>query len=179
MTNEHAIWAAYFLPSIFVWWCVLLLSFVASQRRQVYLCACRTSADRCTICVMLLPTFSQMCPCSLLASAHITLGGACWIRPQHRHAMSNTPFQGLIWLHFFSGYAPFLSLSPFVVLHFCFWLISISFLPGVPALLLLPPSPVNFLHPLVWCILSVTYCVSLALFLVFLSIRVVFYRCII
>ena len=92
----------------------------ASQCWQVNLCASRLAADHYAIRMIELPTFSQMCPCSLLASAHVTLGGACWIRPQHRHAMSYTPFQGLIWLHFFSGYAPFLSLSPFVVLHIFF-----------------------------------------------------------
>ena len=94
--NEHAIWAAYFSPSIFVRQCVLSPSFVASQRRQVHSCACRAPADHCAICVIQ-PTFSQICPCLLLAGAQVTLGGAHYICPQYRHAMSNAPFHRLIW----------------------------------------------------------------------------------
>ena len=73
--NEQALLEAHFLPSIFVRWYVLSPSFVANLWRQVYLCASRALADHCAIRLILLPTFSQMCPCSLLAGAHVTLGG--------------------------------------------------------------------------------------------------------
>ena len=70
--------------------CIVAI-FVANQRHQVYLCACRAPADCCAIRVMLLPTFSKMCPCLLLAGTHVNLGGDPFIHPQYRHAMSNKP----------------------------------------------------------------------------------------
>ena len=121
--------------------------------------------------VIALPTFIQICLCSLLIGANVTLWGPCLIRPQHRHAISNTSFHGLIWLPIFSGFAPKLIRAPFVVYHVSFWLISISFVYGMPMLMVMPSSTVDLQHPLLRCILSVTHCVSLAFVLVSLSIH--------
>ena len=106
MKNEHAILAAHFLPSILVQLCVLLPYSVLRQWREVYPCASRAPVNHCAIRVIILHNFGQMCPCSLLAGAHITFVGAHLKRPQHRHAMSNTPFQELIWLRIFYSHTP-------------------------------------------------------------------------
>ena len=138
--------------------CVSSPSFVANQRRQVYSCDCCARADHFAIRV-LLPTFSQMCPCSLLEGAHVTLGGTHLIYPQYRHAISNTPFHGLIWLRTqLLCSCTLFSPAPFVVCHVCFWLISASFLPDMPTLLMLPSAPANLRHPLFQCISSASYC---------------------
>ena len=119
--NKHANWAACLSPSIFMRRCLLSPSFMASQRQQVNSCAFRVPAGRCAICVMRLSTFSQMCPCSLLMCAHVTLGGAPFVRPQYGYAMSNTPYHGLIQLcTYFFMLVHLFSPAPFVVCHtFC------------------------------------------------------------
>ena len=126
--NEHAISAAHFLPSILVQLCVLLSYFVASPRQEVYLYPFCTPVNHCAISVIVLPTVSQICPCSLLAGAHLTLGVAHLKHPQHRHAMSNTPFHKLIWLRIFYAHGPLFTLTIFVVCEVCF-LADIRILP--------------------------------------------------
>ena len=43
-----------------------------------------TSSHSCALSHIILPTFSQMCPCLLLTDAYANLGGAHFIRQQYR-----------------------------------------------------------------------------------------------
>ena len=130
MKNEHAILAAHFLSSIVVQLCVLLPYSVLRQWREVYPCASRAPVNHCAIRVIILHNFGQMCPCSLLAGAHITFVGAHLKRPQHRHAMQclTHPFRNSSGSVFSILIPPFFTLAPFVVDHVCF-LVDIRLLP--------------------------------------------------
>ena len=70
--------------------------------RSLFMYLPHASRPLCYSCDATIPIFSQMCPCSLLASVQVSLGGAHFIHPQYRHAMSNTPFHELIWLRTYS-----------------------------------------------------------------------------
>ena len=63
---------------------------MANQQQTVYLYASRVHADHCAFRVIILPTFSQMCPCLLLVGANVTLGGAHLIRLQYIYANPDT-----------------------------------------------------------------------------------------
>ena len=131
--NEHAIWAARFLQSIFVQRYVSLLSFVAMQWKKVNSYACCTQANHCAI-RMVLPTFSQMCLCLLLAGAHVTIQGAHFIFPQYRHSLSNPPFHGIICFRtsILCRYTPFFGtlccLSCFSLILLIWWIFHLCLL---------------------------------------------------
>ena len=59
--------------------------------------------------VPVLPTFSQMCPCSLLVGNNVASGGTHLIRKQYRCSMSSMPFHNLIWLSIFVHLYPLFS----------------------------------------------------------------------
>ena len=152
--NEHAIWAACFLPSIYVRRCVSLPSFVASQRRQVYLCGCRAPADPCAIRLIYYLPSAKCGHVFLSVGCHVYLGVGPFIPVQYQHAISNTPFHGLIWLRTqLLCSCTLFSPAPFVVCHVCSFSIPASFLPDMPMLLLLLAAPVNLWYPLFRCIL--------------------------
>ena len=112
--NEPNLLVAYFLPSIFVRRCVLSTSLMASQRRQVIYVLLRAGSPLCYLCELshiVLPTFSQICQCSLLTGAHVSLGSAPFTRQ-------------LSWTHltlkvhtYFLCLCTLFSLAPFVACH--------------------------------------------------------------
>ena len=69
--------------------------------------------------VPVLPTFSQMCPCSLLVGNNVASGGTHLIRKQHRCSMSSIPFHNLIWLSIFVHLYPLFS-GTLCYLSYCF-----------------------------------------------------------
>ena len=119
-----------------------IVAFFYSKQRAASLVVCfRVTNNCCAIHVMLLPTFSQMCPCLLLAGAHVTLGGAPVIYSQCRHAMSNTPFDRLIW--FCTSFLCLCTLftpAPFVICHVFLIFVALITLPFLLLLALIPMS---------------------------------------
>ena len=85
--------------------CIVAILYGMPAAASLFMCFPCAGRPLCHPCdfvpvlTSVLPIFSKMCPYSLLVGANVTLEGDHLLRPQHKHAMSATPFYGLICFH--------------------------------------------------------------------------------
>ena len=179
MKNEHDIWAAYFLPSIFVQRCESSSSFVASKRREVYSCTCRTPADHCAIRAMLPYLYLAKCVrvhcwrASKLVQEAPTLSThnidmQCLTHPftDSSGSVANLYARASFLLrHPLSFVMCLVNLVDLISLPFLFAShINPHVLCYFPFALILPSAPFVLVQPLLWCIISFSDPISLASF---------------
>ena len=106
--------------------------------------------DLCNVVLVLtfvLTTFGHICPCQILAGAELIYGCVHLLWSHHRRTMSNKPFHGLIWLRILYAHASLIFQHTLLFFLFLFRnLISTSFLPDIPSLLLLQSAHIH-----IWC----------------------------